>query len=1051
MKLLLLLFFFLSGACGLVYEVVWTKLFALSMGSTTYALSTVLAAFMGGLALGSWFGGKWIDRRGNPLLTYGILEGAIGLYCLIVPWLVGLIPIIMSPLYDKYYVDHLFLFGLLRFFISIVILLVPTVLMGASLPVLARYYASEKGRFGWEVGRLYAVNTLGAGVGCFSAGFFLLPLLGQRWSIYSAAFVNIGIFVVVALWWAAFERGKSIKAVAEGKPEIAPETAAQKEPEFKWGRAVLWAALAAYAANGFAGMAYQVAWTRALTLSIGSSAYSFTIIVTIFILGLAIGGGVGARLTDRLKNPAAAMGWVEILIGFSAIWAMWGLGRLPEWMMPVVDRFSREWSTLLTVEFVLVGLLLFFPTVLMGAVFPLAIKTVGIYREGIGEPVGLAYGINTGGAILGSLAAGFLLVPAVGLQNTIAVANIVNWVAGACLLGVVGAGGVVRRWTKAAIPVAIGILVTVSIPAWDTGIMSSGPYIYAVRSGKSKISDFPELHPKYMKFYKEGIDTTVTVVQFNPQYIFLKVNGKTDASTGLDDMLTQELSAHIPMLSHPDPKKVCIVGLASGVTLGSILTHPVERVDVLEISEAVVEASDYFKDWNHNALSDARVKLIIGDGRNHLLMTQKKYDVIISEPSNPWIAGISVLFTKEFFESVRDHLTPGGVFCCWVQGYDMFPDGLRMVMRAFQSVFPEAVLWETANTQDYMLVGSLGSLRLDPATLDARMRAEKVARDLERVRTTNVSELAAKFLMGSRRFRMAAGEGEYHIDDRLQLEYRAPRYLYKSRNLYLELYKKVVRYKEHPRVIFVPEEKWPVSAADAINREIAARDAYHNGRLEYARGNRATSQEYLLESIRLSPRNKWYQKAFKGEISYLGKKLIEEGKLDTALALYNEAVRLIPDDAELYNKLGSVYMYKEKIEKAREQFEKAVELDSWDFLAVYNLGYIHLITAEVTEAMEKFQRAVEIKVDYSMAYNGIGTIFVQQNRLSEAAEYFRKAIKYDPENADAYKNLGRIFIQDQQNRKKREKGYKYLKKALSLDPSMEQDEKLIELLKGKDK
>lgn len=1043
MKLLLLLFFFLSGACGLVYEVVWTKLFSLSMGGTTYAISTVLAAFMGGLALGSRFGGKWIDRRGNPLLTYGILEGAIGLYCIAVPWLVGLIPSILGPFYDKYYVDNLFLFGLLRFILSAVILLVPTVLMGASLPVLARYYASDKARFGWEVGRLYALNTLGAGLGCFSAGFFLLPLLGQRWAIYTAAFVNIGIFLIVVACWAAFGRHKKSESTADKKPKAGGDEKSSAKPGFEWSRTVLWAALAVYAANGFAGMAYQVAWTRALTLSIGSSAYSFTIIVTIFIFGLAIGSGAGARLTDRFRNPAAVMAWVEILVGFSAIWVMWGLGQLPKWMLPIIARFSNDWNALVITEFVIVGLLLLLPTVLMGAVFPLAVKTVGMCRRGVGEPVGLAYGINTAGAIAGSLMAGFLLIPLIGLQDTIAAANIVNWVAGAILLGAVASGGAIRRWAKTAVPVVLGILVTVWMPPWDAAIMSSGPIVYA--KFFTKMGDITSDRQRII-FYRDGVDTTVAVIKKGPESVFLRVNGKTDASTDFSDMITQVLSAHIPMLVHPDPKKVCIVGLASGVTLGSVTRHPVESVDVIELSTAVVEAAFYFEKWNHGALNDPRVKIIVGDGRNHLLMTRKKYDVVISEPSNPWIAGEAALFTRQYFELVKNSLNPGGVFCCWFQGYEISPEELRMVMRTFQAVFEESTLWETLNTRDYMMVGSIAPIRFDSRTLEARMRRAKTAEDMARVEMAAAAELMGKFIMGSRRFKMAAGKGEYHEDDRLQLQYSMPRHFNYLHNFYPELYNKIIFLKEHPRAIIGSDaKKWPDEFAAALERETSARDAIQFTVYHWNLGHEKETLNFLQEAVRLSPRKKFYRSIIEGIYNDFGERLIEAGDFGEVLPFLELAVRIVPDNPALRDRLGSIYLLLGDRDSAGKQFGKALELNNRDHFALYNLGFIEFEAGNRDNASEKFRRAIEAKPDFAPPYNGMGIIAFQERRLPDAEKNFKKAIELDPNYVDAYVNLGKVLIQHG-NDKKRKEGLHYLKKALSLNPSFAGNDNFMRLL-----
>ncbi len=1042
MRFFLLLFFFLSGACGLVYEVTWTKLFALSMGGTTYSISTVLAAFMGGLALGSRYGGKLIDRRGDPLFVYGLLEGAIGIYCLLTPLMVESIPFVLSPLYNKYYLEAPVFFGILRFLLSFGILVVPTVLMGASLPVLSKYYARKKETFGWEVGRLFSVNTFGAMVGSFSAGFLLLPNLGQRLSIYSAASVNLGIFVIVLAYW--FAKGRKMEyGTVEEEPSEAPSPE-PSEGEAGWGRLLLYSVLFLYAANGFAGMAYQVAWTRALTLSLGPSAYSFSIIVTVFIFGLAAGSGVGARIADRLENPAAAAGFLEILIGFLAIGVMWGLGRLPLWIVPVIRDFGDNWRNLLAGEFLVVALLLIVPTFVMGAVFPLVVKTAGMCRKGIGEPVGLAFGWNTFGSITGSIAAGFLLIPLIGLQSTISVVNVINWVAGGFVIIVALSSSRVSRWAMAAAPLAVGLAITVFMPRWDAAIMSSGPALLAKTTPRGK-----EILRKGQDvlFHREGVDTTVTVVNIRKDFYSLKVNAKVDASTFFGDMLTQVLSAQIPMLVHPNPEKVCVIGLASGVSAGSTLTHSIKRLDIIELSRAVVDASKYFNEWNNKPLEDERTRLIVGDGRSHLTLTDEKYDVIISEPSNPWIAGESALFTKDFYETVRDRLKPGGVFCGWFQGYEVPPEKFRMIMRSFQSVFPNATLWETSPTQDFMMVSSLSGVRLNLARLTERMNRKEIAEDLGRVDTSTPPGLIAKCLMSPDRFRATAGEGDYHTDNRLQLEYEAPKYLGRANLLYPELYRKVVRFKENPLFLLeTSENHLPQPFREELRIKMEARDAYHFGRFLEFQGKSMRAFLNYKKSVRLNPENEMYVRPFKNLANRIAGALAEEEEYSQSLDICRHVMEVLPDDPETYNMRASIYMMMEDTKAAKEQFQKAVELDPDNPGGNYNLGYIEWKEGRRESAIEKFKRAVEGDPDYAPPYNALGTIAGDEHRLAEAEKYYRKAIEKDPDYAEAYVNLGRILMQHPDEGTKK-KGRGLVQKGFELNPSLREKENLKSLIK----
>jgi len=1043
MRILLLLFFFLSGACGLIYEVTWTKLFALSTGGTTYAISTVLAAFMGGLALGSRYGGKFIDRRGDPLLVYGLLEGAIGVYCLAMPFMVENIPGILSPVYNRYYMDAPVLFGLFRFIVSFVILVVPTVLMGASLPVLSRYYARKKENFGWEVGRLFSINTFGAMAGSFSAGFILLPNLGQRLSIYSAAALNITIFVIVLAYWLA--KGRKLEyGLVEQQPAEDRPLSERRGDKPGWGRLILYSVLFLYAANGFAGMAYQVAWTRALTLSLGPSAYSFSIIVTVFILGLASGSAVGARWADRLENPAAVAGFLEILIGFSAIGVIWGLGRLPLWIVPVIRNLGDNWHNLLAGEFLVVAALLIAPTFMMGAVFPLVVKAVGMCRGGIGEPVGLVYGWNTFGSIAGSIAAGFFLIPFIGLQNTISVVNVVNWVAGGFVVFVALSTRGVRRWAMAAVPLVLGLVVTFSAPRWDAAIMSSGPALLAKVTIPSEESLRENLD---VLFHKDGVDTTVTVTRLKNGVYNLKVNAKADASTHIGDMITQVLSAHIPMTLHRNPRKVCILGLASGVSAGSVLTYPVERLDVMEISRAVVEASRYFDKWNNRPLEDPRTRLILGDGRLHLALTGEKYDVIISEPSNPWLVGESALFTREFYETVRDRLKPGGVFCGWLQGYEIPPIEFRMIMRTFQSVFPNATFWETTPTQDYMMVASTGRLNLDFSVLEKKVNRKKVRKDLRRVGVLDPAMFLSHCLMSPGRFKAAAGEGEYHTDDRLQLEYNTPKYVGKFNSFYPELFKKVVRFKDSDPLFLLEDDPGglPVEFKKELQSRIKARDTFHFGKFQEFEGKYMQALFTQREAVELSPGNEIFKSSFEYLATRMINALTREKEYAEALSISLQAMKTLPEDPEMHNIVASLYMLMGDVDSAKEQFEKALEFDPDNPQAYYNLGFIEWKTGRREEAAEKFNIAIKSDPDYAPPYNALGTMAAEEHRLIEAEKYYRAALDKNPLYADAYVNLGKILMQHSDENKRKE-GKKLVKKALELAPSLGEKENIKNLL-----
>jgi len=1039
MRILLLLFFFLSGACGLIYEVVWTKLLALVIGSTIYSITTVLVAFMGGLALGSYIGGRIIDRKGDPLLTYGILEGLVGLYCLVTPFLIRSIEPLFAFFYNRYYTNQFLLFSLARFFLCALILIVPTTLMGATLPVLSKFFVQRRERFGWGVGRLYAFNTFGAVAGSFGSGFILLPALGKWLTIVSAASANLLICALVTAYWFMFERGRE-KPLAE---EIAAQSGevGKPLPDNTISAALVAVVLVAYAANGFAGMSYQIAWTRALSLSFGSSAYSFSLILTVFILGLAFGSGAGARIVDRLKNPVAVFGWVEVLIGFSAIGAIYGLGRLPIWMVRVTIRYQSSWNTLLAVQFAIVLGLIFLPTFLMGTAFPLAVKLVGLGKSGVGRPVGLAYGWNTAGAILGSFVGGFIFIPLVGLQRTIIIANGINWVAGALLLGTGWAVARVKLWRwgwlVACVPIVAGAFATFKVPPWDRLLLDSGPFIYAddyIAEMKEKGLTLNQvIGENEILFYKEGVDATASVLKIrNSPILFLRLNGKTDASTG-SDMPNQELLAHIPMLMHNgDPEDVLVVGLASGVTAGSVTRYPAKRIDVVEISEAVVEASRRFNDWNYHVLENPRVNVIVGDARIHLKLTNKKYDVIISEPTNPWVAGMSTLFTGEFFESARDRLNNGGVFCCWLQAYRMRPQEFEVVIRTFGKVFPNMTMWESNPGVDYLLIGKKEPFNIDFSDIKRRMKYPEVNADLKRIDSDDVARLFSFFFMDSASLEQVSLGAEAQNDDRLQLEYRSPRNLYK--NYFPDLYLGVLRFGENPldTRLFKSASDLPVDFKEKLNRYVESDRLYLQGIFRENRKQLEDARGLYERSFGLNPDNEAIKEKLFSILNKMGILLTGNGNYERALALYSRAAEIMPKANIVDDRIGAVYLAMGKGEAAREAFLKAYKKYPKDTLAQFNLGYIEFTKNNYPEAQKWFDAALSITPDYPEALNARGAIAANYGRIDEAASYFERAIALRPDYADAQKNLGLALVKNSRGRVK--EGIAHLKRAIELDP-----------------
>jgi len=417
-------------------------------------------------------------------------------------------------------------------------------------------------------------------------------------------------------------------------------------------------------------------------------------------------------------------------------------------------------------------------------------------------------------------------------------------------------------------------------------------------------------------------------------------------------------------------------------------------------------------------------------------MTRKRYDAIISEPSNPWIAGESALFTKEYFELARDHLTPDGVFCFWVQGYDISSDEFTMLMRTFQSVFPEATLWEPLNTADYMFVGSLAPIKLDITNLQSRIRQPKVSEDLKRVYVSNAAEFFSKFIMGPVSFKKVAGEGEIHTDDKLQLEYQAPRHLYYTSNFYPELYRKIIGEKDKPRVIISPEEKdWPPDFKNALSKEMLAAELVQSGQYYRIEGPLLTAFENIEMAILLSPDNGWYKELVGMICDTLMDYYMKRDMIKEAVEMCRKSAELNPKSASVLDNLGTALFHAGKYEEARTEFTKAIEIEADNFTAIHYIGDIDLREGNIQSAKDMFRRAIDLNPYYSPPFVGLGLVAEAQKNYKGAQDNFRKAIKLDPKNAVAYAQLGKLLLSPEGGNK-RKSGTCYLEKAFTLDPKL---------------
>jgi len=775
--------FFLSGAASLIYEIVWVRELTLVFGGSHLAVTAVLGVFMGGLALGSFLLGARADTASRPLRLYGLLECGIALCGAGFLGLMALYPRLYAVLADAADDRPIYLTSL-RILFAILAMGVPTTLMGGTLPLLGRIAAERTGRLGRGLGLLYGINTLGAVAGSLMAGFVLLPSTSARTTLCVAIATNAAIGAA-ALALDGFRRSSERAGARDREDAAVPEARTEREtghgaapgaPGAPAGSAM---ALWGIAVSGFCALGYEVLWTRTLTMVLGTSVYAFTLLLVAFLSGIGAGGAAFAPLERRIAagRATAAFGLVQILIGTSALAVTYALRDLP--------RQAVRWQSLLSAgagEFqarqaagFLVGFTyMFVPAFFMGLAFPIAGAIRAGRRADVGSAVGEVAAWDTLGAIFGAVASGLFLIYVFGVERSLQMLCAVN----------LGLGGVVllrlrsRRMAGAGAAVTASVLLLLAAkPQWLR--MWDAKYFAVYRNNQRRAFDTPErvrdaLENTDVLYYHEGADETVSVIVPKgapPGYV---VNGRVEASASRADRQCQLALGHLPMLLHPAPRRVFVLGLGTGITLGAVSLHPeVSRMTLAEIEPGVFGAARAFSAWNHGVLDDPRLRIVVNDGRNFLAISRDSFDVLTADPIHPWSGGASYLYTAEYYRAAASRLAPGGVACQWLPIYELSVDDLRTIVRTFTEVYPHAMLWLTH--YDAELVGSPGPLVVDEARLAARMADRRVSEDLRGVDMGGVRDFLSWFVMGTEGLRAFAGDAVVNTDDNLRLEFSAPR------------------------------------------------------------------------------------------------------------------------------------------------------------------------------------------------------------------------------------------------------------------------------------
>lgn len=957
LKLFLLLIFFVSGLCGLIYEIVWLRMLGLVFGTTVYATSTVLAAFMAGLALGNFYFGRESDKtKRNPLRMYAFLEAGIGISAIVVPFAFAWLSGISAEL--PYSFPAIF-YGIIRFCVVFLALLIPTTLMGGTLPVLSKFLMQEIKHVGKNAGLLYGINTAGAVFGCFLSGFVFIPLLGLKGSTYLAAITNLGLAACLLLLSAGLisTGSKSTSAPPPKFPEGGLDRIGAAPNQ-------VYLIMMMFALSGFCALAYEVFWTRMLVFLFNSTVYSFAIMLGTFLFGLTSGSLAMASVVDKRNRPILLFGALETGIGLLVAASLLFFPHAGDALSSYGARLQTglrcaPWISWLLARFGVALLVIFPPTFLFGATFPVVNKLCVKSLPQLGMRLGSAYSINTIGAIAGSLCAGFILIPLLGIEKGMFFIALLNGIIGTILI-------FNGRTAGRILSPAIGVSALLAMLLIATNVDFRKPVLFfgTTYTGQEK---------KDLKVtaYKEDIGATVSVLETITQGRVLNINGFNTAGTYRYEYM--RMLGHLPMLLHTGtPRKALVICFGTGTTAGTLnLYHP-DRVDCAEISRAVIDVAPYFRDVNHDVVHAPDFNLIINDGRSYLLRTRETYDVITLEPMHPYISSAVNLYSYDFYQLCKNHLNEDGVLCQWIALHGMSTEDHRMLVKTFAAVFPYTTVW-FVNTES-IVIGSKNKLTIDFARLRRKLADPEVSRDLSEIGLGNIYSLLNSFVLGEAGVKNYTGGVRTIITDN---------------NPYIEF--------------SAPKSQVSMASDDWIRNVEQLSDC-----IEPVAPVCVNVTEKEKDTI-----DRYFQN---NESIYRGQMYQARGDLDKALSMYSAAIAFNPDDDAVkycikkldvdlkyyYCMLGDQCEKNGLTDMAPDFFHKALAIDSEFFPAHVGLSVMYNDRRMFADAIEECRKAIRINPNVPVGYVDLGTAFANAGNADEAIRSFNQAIAVDTQYAKAY-------------------------------------------------
>ena len=929
--------FFLSGAVGLAYEIVWTRELSLLFGVSIYAVSAVLVAFMGGLGLGAEFFGRRLNRGLAPLRLYAVIEMSLGLYVILFPLWLSILEKVYLALHPG--VEGMSFFVIMiRFILAVSVLAIPCILMGGTLPALSKYFAKYESESGRAPGKLYALNTLGAMVGCIAAGFFMVEHFGLNNTLRIGALVNLVLGLTV--WLVGREENWQLV------PSIEKDINKKEATTEDGGRLTL---LILFGISGFCALALEVTWTRMLILLLNNTTYAFALILAIFLLGIGAGSGVvSAFKLEKPEKGAVLFGLFQIGIGFFALMTLL-LFAMNNTLIELVSVFISDNGLLASIipggitvaaPFVYTALVIFPCTFMMGAGFPVAVRAYAKGGDTLGGDVGRLYGVNTLGCVLGSIFAGYILIPLVGVQNTLI---LVAWVA-------IGGGFfVIFKWGKDK-RIFVGAVILLLLAPFTALILYSGDISYLLSIQKLEAGSRVE-------YYEEGPSATVLVSARDSGMTIgrkpvkrLWINGDPIAGSFRDALQLERLQAHIPLLLHPDPKKALVICFGTGSTAGATAAHNVKDVTAVDISPEVFNSGGMFSRGNLNIVNNEKFRRVEEDGRNFLLTTTRKFDFITSEPPPPSNAGIVSLYTEEYYRLVLKRLAKGGLVSQWIPLHHLSPTDFKMLVASFQSVFPHTTMWYTK--WDAIMIGSADEVEMDFDIVSERMQQPLVKASLWEIGIYNAHQLFSNFMMNGEQISEYVEGIETLTDDRPVVEFSSPRILSKGLTVKGENLAEMIKFRTEPKLKFLnPEDR------KEFTSYFDSQTIFLKGRFELNYEQRGKAAASFDKALRIQEENTDARFAFI---------TLNLEALNGAISTGNikPGIRMLVDTAnldkygwfspQLHFLYGVLLSMNDENSGAEEELRKALELDNKYFLAAVNLAGLYDTKLEMPKKAREY-------------------------------------------------------------------------------------------------